>query len=151
MAGIQRLPALLFPVPNKNLVDINLQKYEILNNEPLHDISHHTQNLFDELPYHTSKEMKQTLKKVIHTSFNGKEVKNSADYKESLLIVGAWLIQNYPNHFITNIITTFAEIQEILYAPNSKRSIQSVFRLRNITFCHALLLKKYTYKGTLSQ
>ena len=58
MAGIQRLPELLFPVPNKNLVDINLKKYEILNNKPLHDISHHTQNLFDEPPYHTSKEMK---------------------------------------------------------------------------------------------
>ena len=85
--------------------------------------------------------MKQTLKKVIHTSFNGKEVKNSADYKESLLIVGAWLIQNYPNHFITNIITTFAEIQKILYAPDSKQSIQSMFHSRNITFYHALLLK----------
>ena len=38
MADIQRLPAFLFPLPNKNLVDKNLQKYEFLNNEPLHDI-----------------------------------------------------------------------------------------------------------------
>ena len=45
MEGIQRLPALLFPVPNKNLADINLQKYEILNNEPVDGISHHTQKL----------------------------------------------------------------------------------------------------------
>ena len=43
--------ALLFPVPSNNLFDINLQKYEILNNDLLDDISHHTQNLFDELPY----------------------------------------------------------------------------------------------------
>ena len=42
MAGIQRLPAFMFPVPNKNLIDLSLQKYEILINEPLHDISHHT-------------------------------------------------------------------------------------------------------------
>ena len=76
---VYKEPALLFPVPNKNLVDINLQKHEILNNEPLLDISHHTQNLFDELPYHASKEMKLTLKKVIHTSFNGKEAKSYAD------------------------------------------------------------------------
>ena len=55
MGGIQRLPALLFPVPSTNFVDTNLQKYEILNNKPLHTISHHTQNLFAELP----KEMKQ--------------------------------------------------------------------------------------------
>ena len=119
MAGIQRLPALLFPVPSKNLVDINLQKNEILNNEPLHDISYHAKILFDELPYH-AKEMKQKLKKVVHTSFNGKEDKNSVDYRESLLVVGARLIQNYPNHFITDIIKTFAEIQEILYASDSK-------------------------------
>ena len=58
MAGLDwmtKLPGLLFPVPNKNLVDINLQKDKILSNEPLHDISHHTQNQFDELPYRTSK------------------------------------------------------------------------------------------------
>ena len=141
MAGIQRLYALLFPVPNKNLADIKSQKYEILNKEPLHDISHHTQNLFDELPYHALKKLKQTLKKVIHTSFNGKEAKNSVDCRR-LLVVVAWLIQNYPNHFITDIITMFAEIQEILYAPDIKQSIQSVlFRLPNITFHHALLLK----------
>ena len=79
MAGLQRLPTLLFHMPNKNLVDINLQKYETINNELLHDKLHHNQNLFDELPYHALKEMKQTLEKVINTSFNGKEAKNSAD------------------------------------------------------------------------
>ena len=78
MAGLQRLPT-LFYMPNKNLVDINLQKYETINNELLHDKLHHNQNHFDELPYHVLKEMKQTLKKVINTSFNGKEAKNSAD------------------------------------------------------------------------
>ena len=85
--------------------------------------------------------MRQTLKRVIHTFFNGKEAKNSADYRETLFAVDAWLIQNYLNHFITDIITTFAEIQDILYAPESKRSIQSVFRLQDITFYYALLLK----------
>ena len=33
MAGTERLRELLFPVPNKNLVDIDLHKYVILNNE----------------------------------------------------------------------------------------------------------------------
>ena len=89
MAGIQRLPVFMFPVPNKNLIDLSLQKYEILINEPLHDISHHTQNLFDELPYHASKEMEQKLRKFIHTSFNGKETKNSANYWEGGFVVGA--------------------------------------------------------------
>ena len=57
MAGIQRLSALLFPVPNKSLVDINLQKFEILDNEPLHDISHTTPRIFL-MSYHITHQRK---------------------------------------------------------------------------------------------
>ena len=49
---IQRLPALLFDNSLTNLDEVGLDQYEILNNEPLHDISNHTQNLYDELPNH---------------------------------------------------------------------------------------------------
>ena len=48
MLGIQRLPALLFDNALKTLEEVGLEQYEILNNEPLHDISHHTQNLYDD-------------------------------------------------------------------------------------------------------
>lgn len=47
MHGIQRLTALLFDNPQMTLDEVGLDQYEILNNEPLHDISHHTQNLYD--------------------------------------------------------------------------------------------------------
>ena len=36
--GIQRVPALMFFNPTSNLADINLDLYEILFTEPLHDI-----------------------------------------------------------------------------------------------------------------
>ena len=48
MLGIQRLPALLSDNALKTLEEVGLEQYEILNNEPLHDISHHTQNLYDD-------------------------------------------------------------------------------------------------------
>ena len=48
MDGIQILPALLFDNPLTNLDEVGLDQYEILNNEPLHGISHHAQNLYDE-------------------------------------------------------------------------------------------------------
>ena len=150
MVGIQRLPALLFYAPHKSLTELNLGDYEILNNEPLHDISHHTQNIYDELPYHLPKEMKTAFKKVKDSSFNGKEAKNGSDYRDSLIIVATWFLQNRPFHFATDIIITFASIQEILYSPETKRSIQSVFRLRNFTFCHALLLKIHTQDNIIS-
>ena len=45
MHGIQRMPPLLFPKPFAKLEDINLEKYEILINEPLDDISNHIKNI----------------------------------------------------------------------------------------------------------
>ena len=56
--GIQRMPALLFPKPFANLEDINLEKYEILINEPLHDISYHIENIQQKTPYHVLKDKK---------------------------------------------------------------------------------------------
>ena len=49
---IQRLPALLFDNSLTNLDEVGLDQYKILNNEPLHDISHHTQSLYYEMPNH---------------------------------------------------------------------------------------------------
>ena len=63
MHGILRLPALLFQNRTDNLDELFLQHYEILNNEPLHDVSHHTQNLYEEIASHLPKDFKQSLKK----------------------------------------------------------------------------------------
>ena len=103
MHGIQRLPALFFESPNKSLEELHLENYEILNNEPLHDISHHVQNLYEELPYHPTKQLKHSFQKIGDSSFNGKEAKNSSDYRESLIIVSTWLLQHHPQQFITKI------------------------------------------------
>ena len=87
MHGIQRLHALLFNNPLKTLDKVGLDQYEIFNNEPLHDISHHTQNLNDELPNHFSQKIEKSVKEIILASSNGKDTKKSSDYRESLLIV----------------------------------------------------------------
>ena len=72
MHGIERLPALLFDNPLTTLDDVGLDQYEILNNEPLHGISHHTQNLYDELPNHFPKKYKSLLKKLYSHRSMGK-------------------------------------------------------------------------------
>ena len=64
MVGIQRMPALLFYAPHKSLIELNLGDYEFLNNEPSHDILHHTQNIYNELPYHLPKKCKLCLKRL---------------------------------------------------------------------------------------
>ena len=102
----------MFYAPHKSLTELNLGDYEILNNELLHDISHHKQNIYDELPYNLPTEMKTAFKKVKDSSFNGKAAKNCSDYRENLLIVATWFLQNHPFHFATDIITTLAEFKK---------------------------------------
>ena len=58
MHGIQRMPALFFNTPFASPDAINLSRYEILINEPLHDISNHIKNIQEELPHHVPKEKK---------------------------------------------------------------------------------------------
>ena len=132
MHGIQRLPALLFDNPLTTLDKVGLDQYEVLNNELLHDISHHTQNLYDELPNHFPKKIKKSFKEIILASFNGKDAKISSDHRESLLIVCVWLMKIQPDHFVTKILLTHAEIQEILYKTDEYRSTTSILRLYSL-------------------
>ena len=59
MNDIQRVPALMYNNAFKSLEEVNLQNYEILPSEPLHDITEHIKNLFAELPTHLPKEEKK--------------------------------------------------------------------------------------------
>ena len=117
MHGIQRVPALMYKNPTESLSNLNLSKYEILFTEPLHDISNHIKNIYQELPWHFEKESKKEIKEIVHGSFQGKEARNAADYRRSLLKVTQYLLLNFPEHFMTIILITMCEIQKIIYSP----------------------------------
>ena len=72
--------------------------------------------------------------------FNGKEAKNASNYSKSLLLVGNWLLETAPEHFVTKIILTMCEIQEISYLPESKRNSKKILHLSNRTFIHSMFL-----------
>ena len=124
MHGIQRMLVLLFPKPFAKLEDINLGKYEILINEPLHDISNHIKNIQQEIPHHVPKDKKSSVKE-INSSFNGKEAKNAADYRKSLLLVTNWFLSNMKDHFTKNILLTLCGIQEICICQRQKDLLKS--------------------------
>ena len=140
---IQRLPSLLHDYPNHDLEELSLSQYEILPTEPLHDISNHIKNIYHELPFHVDKADKSLVTKAIERSFNGKKAKNSADHRKSLLILCSFFNEKFTNSYLTETLMTLAEIQEILYSPEKERNVVKVLRLHNITFKHALLLKKH--------
>ena len=60
--GMQRLPALMYDHPTFNLSDLNFADYEILCHEPLHDISNHIKNLYDELAHHVPNNIQDNFK-----------------------------------------------------------------------------------------
>ena len=84
--------------------------------------------------------MRASIEDAIEVSFNGKECKNSADHRKSLLAICNWFL-NEQKHFIKDIFLTMSEIQEILYKSDNDRTPQKIIRLSNLLFIHAMLLK----------
>ena len=117
--------------------------YEVLGTEPLHDISNQVKNLYEEIPFKFEKETKNSIVNIINVSFKNKQVRNSADHRESLLIVCKYLQENHQNHFVTKVIETLAEMQETLYLQDSAKSPQKILRYINISFQHAMLLTQH--------
>lgn len=51
LKGVQRVPTLLLDNPAMSLADMQLQRYSVLDCEPLHDLKGHLANLFTEIPH----------------------------------------------------------------------------------------------------
>ena len=80
MHGIQRLPLLY----NQGFFE-QLESYEVLPCEPLHDVINHIENLYIELPLHLKKEEKKLMEEFISLSFERKETKRGVDCRKSLI------------------------------------------------------------------
>ena len=107
--GIQRTPALL--VPNIGNVDI-LNGYEILGNEPMHDIAGHWKNLLEEIPHHLPKEQKQLFQNISMIGLN-KDSKRAVDYRKTAINLCIHLNGKIDNN-IHEILLTGCNMQEIL-------------------------------------
>ena len=94
---------------------LNLADYEILVNEPLHDISNHIKNLQKEIRLHLEKRLKPIVQQIIFDSFDS-EVKNSGDYRKILLAITRWFQKNPSFYFICTLLTQLSEIQYLTYA-----------------------------------
>ena len=96
------------------MADINLDLYEILFIESLHDISNHIQNPYAELAFQIEKEYKKSFIDIINTSFNEEIAKNSSDYQKSIFIVTKCFQDNCGNYVFKSIFLTLCEIQKLL-------------------------------------
>ena len=139
------------------LKSLNLSKYEILFTEPLHNISNHIKNLYQEIPYHVPKNKKKDVRQILDISFNGKDAEKSFGYGKSLFTVAKWFSNNLPEHFFTKILLSMCNIQAITYYSKKEQvfkvscnyiPLQSITLISNTDYfqdAHLIQKKKNQY------
>ena len=135
MQGIKRTPALL--IPNIDNIGI-IQKYEILPNEPMHDIAGHWKNLMEEIPTHLSKTEKKAFQDICLVGLN-KDTKRAVDYRKTVIHLTVALKNIIPDQ-IYQLLLTCCEMQEILYAGEESRNASQILRYHLVSYKHACLL-----------
>ena len=138
--GVQRVPALLYQNPDLPLDEINCGDYEVLGFEPLHDISHHIENVLTELPSHLSKDEASELNALIEFCMAAKETKRAFDYRCALILISNQ-IRGKINSKAQLLLDTLVEIQEIAYNSEAQRTPRSILRFHNLTWYHAMLCR----------
>ena len=63
----------MFSEPGKTLEELNLSKYEILNNEPLNDVSNHIKNLYSQIPFNFKQKNNLCPKSIHHSKIKLQE------------------------------------------------------------------------------
>lgn len=122
LQGVQWVPALLFENPTKDLKDINIEDYEILVCEPMHDVSKHIENVLTELPsLIENAEHKKLIEETIALTIGGKETKWAFDYRCAIINVSN-RIKGVVNAKVQALVDTLVDIQEILYKGDDQRS-----------------------------
>ena len=71
--------------PTQNLSEINLDKYEVVASEPLHDIKGHIINIISELPYILTEGDTATKCTHLITNCLAKEKKSGADLRRAIM------------------------------------------------------------------
>ena len=147
MRGKQRVPALLFHNPQQKLSTLGLSEYEILPCEPLHDVGHHIENVFTELPHHLDDSESKAMVESLELCLGSKDKKRTADYRSTLIkTAGHFSQQNILSEKPTAIINTLIEMQRILYAAESLRCPSLILRYYNQSWLHSILLKELIQK-----
>ena len=146
ISGIQRLPTLYFNEFERK-DNLNLEQYEILPCEPLHDVKGHISNLYEVIINHVTTEEKKLMKEIIAASFENKECRRGVDYRKSLIKV-VIALNGKIDSIVYKILSTMCEIQELLYTSEENRTIEIILRLHNQIFLHMVLLNKVVRMNT---
>ena len=141
LRGVMRVPALLLSNPTQQLTSLNLEKYEIVASEPLHDIKGHVINLITELPNILPPgDIKSKCTHLIDCCL-AKEKKSGADLRRVVIQLYLLLKDLDCSCRVLLLLQSIIKIGEIAYSRDDKRCPRQLLQLYNMCWIHMELCK----------
>jgi hypothetical protein len=137
LAGVQRIPAILFDEPERDIATLGLANYNVITVEPMHDCAANIQNLYDALPNCAPAAAKQQVLDLIRVCKGTKLTPRCKDMRASILKLLLSKDINTYGEIVCKVLTTMSELQGILYQPEIKRTPRLILRCYLVAFCHA--------------
>lgn len=141
--GICRPPALMRKDPLKSAKDININNYEVLSWEPLHDITNIVQNITTEPLFHVPKEIQKEIEIFSSKTIADKNQFKGSDARLFAVKLAKFIKTNYDASKIEqkflSLDNSLIEIIQINYSNFSNRNPRNIPRLYNQCFTFAIL------------
>ena len=135
--GISNVPALLQNTPQASLASLNIQSYEVLPSEPLHDLKGHFHNIIEECLAAAPSTVKRIVTEVKKGMLNKSTLRGS-DYRRAIILIYKHLQTTDMEDYI-ELFSTAVNIASLLYSNDSERTPTNALRLHNANFIHAML------------
>ena len=137
LQGAQRVPTLLTLYPTQPLSSLNLNKYEVLDCEPLHDLKGHLYNLLPEIPNLLQPPLSSECQLLLDTTLPKQKV--SGAFLRVAAIKLLIKLQNHSIHvdkLLLALLNTIVRVSELLYSYDQIRSPKTILQLYNVTWYH---------------
>ena len=136
LRGAQRVPTLLVQKPSQSLSGLNLQNYEVLDCEPLHDIKGHLLNLLPEIPLILPPALKEVCQQILETTLPKGTVCGALLRTAAIKLLFKLQASANVDPQVLMLLTTIVHASHILYLNASNRSPKRVLQLYNCTWLH---------------
>lgn len=139
LCGATNVPPLLSE--KHSLQDLNLESYEVLSFEPLHDTMNHISNIMKELPHHiTDPKILITIKQVESVVFDKEKVRGTY-YRRALMKLTSAILGDISQE-VQDLLLSFIEMTKIFYSHDEERCQRQILRLYNLSWLHSKTVNK---------
>ncbi len=135
LRGVQRVPSLLLADPTQDLSTLNLEHYDVLDSEPLHDLKGHFHNIMTELPRILPSDLQCKTEDLLTATLSKDKVTGS-DLRKTLIQLYLLLSNTNASAPVVRLLQTAVKIGEILYSTEEHRTPRQVLQLYNHCWVH---------------